>query len=79
MIKLGFIGFEKQKAKLINVTETTLKSLEQFISFKESECWPILKYILELMYKCESGTYVLSRSPYTPLSLKLYHLPPKEE
>lgn len=36
MIKMGFIGFEKQKPKLINVTETTMKSLEQFISFKES-------------------------------------------
>lgn len=27
MIKMGFIGFEKQKPKLINVTETTMKSL----------------------------------------------------
>ena len=53
--------------------------MEQFITFKESECWPVLKYILDLLYSCDSGTYVLSRSAYTPLSLKLYHLPAKEE
>jgi hypothetical protein len=27
MIEIGFIGFEKQKPKIINVTETTLSSL----------------------------------------------------
>ena len=51
MIKMGFIGFDKQKPKLINVNETTLKNLEQFISFKAAECWAILKYILDLLYK----------------------------
>ncbi len=35
-IKFGFVGFEKQKPKLINVTETTIKSLQSYISFKES-------------------------------------------
>ena len=79
MAKLGFIGFEKQKPKLINVNETTLKSLEQYITFKESQCWPVLKYVLDLMYSCDSGTYVLSRSPYTPLAIKLFHLPKDEE
>jgi hypothetical protein len=79
LIKLGFIGFERGKPKLINVTETTLKNLESQITFKESESWPVLKYVLDLIYKCESGTYILSRSPYTPLALKLYHLPPKED
>ena len=79
MIKMGFVGFEKQRAKLINVTETTLKSLETFISFKEAECWPILKYILDLLYTCEPGQYIISRSPYTPLALKIYQLPRKQE
>ncbi len=79
LIKMGFIGLKNQKPKLINVNETTLKSLENFISFREAECWPILKYILDILYSCESGTYVLSRSPYTPLALKLFNLPPKEE
>lgn len=78
-IKLGFIGFEKQKPKIINVTEATLKSLEKNISFKEAECWPILKYVLDVLYNCEAGTstYVLARSPYTPLAIKLYNLPAK--
>lgn len=79
MIKLGFVGFEKQKPKLINVNETTLKTLESSISFKEAESWPILKYILDLLYSCESGTYILSRSPYNPLSLKLFYLPKEEQ
>ena len=81
MIKIGFIGFEKQKPKIINVTETSLRSLENFISFKEAECWPILKYVLDVLYSCETGTstYVLARSPYTPLAIKLYNLPAKEE
>jgi hypothetical protein len=78
-IKMGFIGFEKQKPKIINVNETSLKSMESYISFKESECWPILKYVLDLLYSCDSGTYVLSRSPYTPLAIKLFNLPVKEE
>ena len=56
-----------------------MKSLEQFISFKENDCWPVLKYILDLIYKEESGTYVLSRSPYTPLSLKLFNIPKEDE
>jgi hypothetical protein len=56
-----------------------LKGLESYISFKEVECWPILKYVLDVMYTCESGEYVLSRSPYTPLALKLFNLPAKEE
>jgi hypothetical protein len=59
MIKIGFIGFEKQKPKIINVTETSLRSLENFIS--------------------GTSTYVLARSPYTPLAIKLYNLPAKEE
>lgn len=79
-LKIGFIGFEKQKPKIINVTETTIKHLESFISFKEAECWPILKYLLDVLYSCENGTstYVLARSPYTPLAIKLYNLPAKE-
>jgi hypothetical protein len=79
MIKIGFVGFERQKPKLINVNETTLKTLESSISFKEADSWPILKYILDVLYSCESGTYILSRSPYNPLALKLFNLPPKEE
>lgn len=80
-MKIGFIGFEKQKPKIMNVTETTLRGLEQSISFKEAECWPILKYILDVLFSCETGTstYVLARSPYTPLAIKLYNLPVKEE
>jgi hypothetical protein len=81
MIKIGFIGFEKTKPKIINVTETTLQSLGQSISFKEADCWPILKYVLDVLYSCENGTstYVLARSPYTPLAIKLFNLPAKEE
>ena len=79
MIKLGFIGFDQQKAKLINVNETTLTSLESYITFKEKDCWPMLKQVLKVLFAAESGAYILSRSPYTPLALKLFHLPPKDD
>ena len=55
--------------------------MENYISFKEAECWPVLKYLLDVLYGCEgsTSTYVLARSPYTPISIKLYNLPLKEE
>lgn len=77
-MKLGFIGFDKQKPKIINVAESTLQSLEKHISFKETDCWPVVKYIFDIIYGCDSGTYVLARSAYTPLAIKLFNLPVKE-
>ena len=36
------------------------------------ECWGNVKYFFDLIGKMDTGTYLLSKSPYTPLSLKLF-------
>lgn len=39
----------------------------------------MLKLIIETLIKEEDGEYVLTKNAYTPLSLKLYKLPAKDE
>jgi len=39
----------------------------------------VLKYIIDTLIAEEDGEYVLTKNAYTPLSLKLYKLPAKEE
>ncbi len=39
----------------------------------------MIKYIVDTLISQEDGEYVLTKNAYTPLSLKLYKLPTKEE
>lgn len=78
-IKFGFVGFDKQKPYIINIEESTISNLEKYISFKHEDTYPVLKLIIDTLIKEEDGEYVLTKNAYTPLSLKLYKLPAKEE
>jgi hypothetical protein len=79
LIKFGFVGFDKQKPYIINIEESTISNLQRYISFKHEDTYPVLKYIIETLIKEEDGEYVLTKNAYTPLSLKLYKLPAKED
>jgi hypothetical protein len=39
----------------------------------------VLKYIIDTLISQEDGEYVLTKNAYTPLSLKLYKLPARDE
>ena len=73
------MGYDQNKPVLLNVNEVSVEGMENTIlSFKTESCWSVLKYILDLVSGLEDGTYVLSRAPYTPLSLKLFKIAGKE-
>ena len=78
-MKFGFVGFDKQKPYIINIEESTVTNLEKYISFKHEDCYLVIKYIVDTLISQEDGEYVLTKNAYTPLSLKLYKLPTKEE
>lgn len=78
-MKFGFVAFDKQKPYIINMEESTVTNLEKYISFKHEDCYPVLKHIVETLINEEDGEYVLTKNAYTPLSLKLYKLPTKDE
>jgi hypothetical protein len=46
--------------------------METTLSFNYESCWSNVKYILGLLAQLDSGTYVLAKNPYSPLSMKLY-------
>jgi hypothetical protein len=79
VMKFGFVAFDKQKPYIINMEESTVTNLEKYISFKHEDCYPVLKHIVETLINEEDGEYVLTKNAYTPLSLKLYKLPTKDE
>lgn len=78
-IKAGYMGFEQNKPTLLNVSEITVEGMESILSFKTESCWSVLKYVLDLIAGLDDGTFVLSRAPYTPLSIKLFKIASKEE
>lgn len=78
-IKLGYMGYEQNKPVLLNVSEVTVEGLQKTFSFKFESCWSILNYVIDLVSQQEDGTYVLSKAPYTPLSLKLYQIAVKQD
>ena len=49
------------------------------MSVKIDECWKNVKYFFDLLSKMETGTYLLSKAPYTPLSLKLFMISGSED
>jgi hypothetical protein len=72
-IKTGFIAFDNNKTPtLLNVDQKSIESFEKTFSFKYESCWSTVKYFLNLLAGVEDGNYVLSKDPYTPLSIKLF-------
>lgn len=43
------------------------------------ECWGNVKYFLDLINEMDTGTYLLSKAAYTPLSMKMFQISGKED
>ena len=78
-LKLGFIGIDKNRPILLNVNETSVETLEQTLSVKMEERWGIVNHIISKVAALEDGIYLLTKSAYTPLSLKLYMIEAAED
>ena len=81
-MKLGFIGYDnnnKNRPVILNVNDATVEGLEQTLSVKMDECWGNARYFFDLIRDMDTGTYLLSKGPYTPLSVKVYKISGKED
>lgn len=81
-LKLGFIGYDnnsKNRPVILNVNEATVEGLEQTVSVKMNDCWGNVKYFFDLISDMDTGTYLLSKAAYTPLSLKMFQISGKED
>lgn len=82
IVKLGFVSRASQKEinkhVLLGVDSLTYKEIVSIMNFKITDCWIMIKYLIEFLTKQENGKFALVKIPFKP-QVRIYRIPDEKK